>query len=181
MLRLFIAIVFPQSIVEQFQNLCWGVRNARWVSGRQLHCTVRFIGECDDHTFHDIKDCLQAINLDQFELQPNGVGCFPPSGKPRILWVGFKPCPQLAVLRKNIDTQLLKACIPIERQKFHPHVTLARMKENADFADIIPFLSGNSLFQTEGCTITQFHLYSSTLRPEGALHQCEESFPLQQP
>ncbi len=40
------------------------------------------------------------------------------------------------------------------------------------------FLASHALFHTEPFAVTQFHLYSSHLRPEGALHRIEASYPL---
>ena len=65
-----------------------------------------------------------------------------------------------------------------ERRKFAPHITLARFKRGVPAARVAEFLSLNALFKSAPFVVTQFHLYSSLLRPEGALHRIEASYPL---
>ena len=176
--RLFIAINFKASIIEDIQNICFGVKNARWVPREQMHLTLRFLGKCEGNQFQDIIDVLKQVRIPYFSVSPEGVGYFPPRGNPRILWVGVKRCPELYALRRSLDKNLVRAGILEERKKFHPHITVARMRDHTPSSAIIPFLTQNSLFKTESSTITEFHLYSSILRQEGALHQIEETYPL---
>ena len=144
----------------------------------QMHLTLRFIGDCDGRQYNDICDILNKVTINTFSLSMEGVGYFPLRGKPRILWVGLKTSPQLLALRKSIDITMSNIGIPLERKKFHPHITVARIKEKTPPTAIIPFLSQNNLFNTEGSMVEEFHLYSSILRKEGVLHQIEATYPL---
>lgn len=178
MFRLFIAINLNASSIEQIQNICFGVKNARWVPADQMHLTLRFIGKCDSALFSNIQSILEQVNLPAFSLAAEGVGYFPPRGKPRVLWIGIRPSPELQVLRATIDKCLNKIGIPEERKKFHPHITVARMRDNSPPRTIIPFLTQNSLFKIDAFQVKNFYLYSSVLRQEGALHRIEETYPL---
>jgi 2'-5' RNA ligase len=175
--RLFIAINFKASVIEDIQNICFGVKNARWVPRDQMHLTLRFLGHCDGAQYNDIGDVLKQIRMSDFSLAPEGVGYFPPRGNPRILWVGIKHSPELTALRRSIDRNLSTIGIAEERKKFHPHITVARLKNAMHPSVIIPFLTQNSLFRTESSPVKEFYLYSSILRQQGALHRIEESYP----
>ena len=176
--RLFIAVNFKPSVIEDIQNICFGVKNARWVPREQMHLTLRFLGKCDESQFQDVLTSLNKVHINTFFIFPEGVGYFPPRGNPRVLWVGIKQSPELRTLRRSIDNVLARIGIPEERKKFHPHITVARMRDHTPSSAIIPFLAQNSLFKTEKSIVTEFYLYSSILRQEGALHRIEETYTL---
>jgi len=178
MRRLFIALDFPDTIVEQVANLCHGVRGARWTPSHQLHLTLRFIGEVDDGTFEDVKECLEMVNFSAFSIRLAGTGFFPPRKQPRVLWVGVEKSTELNDLFSLIENSLESAGLAPDERTFHPHVTVARLREGVRPGEITPFLSGTGLFKTEPVLISEFHLYSSVLRPEGPVHTVEASYEL---
>ena len=178
MYRLFIAINFESYIIEHIQNVCFGVKNARWVPKNHMHLTLRFIGECDSHEYNIIQSCLSNITYQPFPITLEGVGYFPPRKNPRILWIGVKPNNKLKMLRTIIDKKLEQIGIPKENKKFHPHITIARLRNSVKPTSIIPFLTNNSLFKSDSINIHNFHLYSSILRREGVFHQIEQTYNL---
>jgi 2'-5' RNA ligase len=179
MARLFVAIDLPENARERIANLCTGVRGARWVRFEQLHLTLRFIGDATDRQFHAIEEALSCVRGTPFEIRLVGVGHFPPRGRPRVLWVGIEPSSELLALQESVERNLQKAGIAPERRKFHPHITVARLRDGASAQDIIPFLSANGMFALESFTVNEFRLYSSILRPEGAVHTIEAEYPLE--
>lgn len=179
MLRLFIALNLPSDVIQEIKNISWGVKDARWVPQEQLHITLRFIGNCDEGRYYDIRDALKRVDMNSFSLSLKGVGYFPPRKKPRILWVGINQPDELIQMRSKIDTCLKQIGIENEGRKFHPHVTVARLHETIHPSSIIPFLSQNSLFSVSPFPITTFYLYSSTLQREGAIHRIEQTYTLQ--
>jgi 2'-5' RNA ligase len=162
--RLFIAVDLPDTIKENLEFMSFGIPGAKWVRPEQLHLTVRFIGEVDGALFRDIKNIL-------------GVGYFPPRGAPRVLWVGLEKSEPLLLLRKKIDSRLLRVGVAPEGRKFSAHITLARLK-NTPVQKIVNFLSGNGLFSQEPFQVEDFKLYSSILSPKGAYHRVERIYPL---
>ena len=176
--RLFIAIDFPDEVRESLANICFGILGAKWVSKDQLHLTIRFIGDADDQLFSDITETLHDVNASRFNLTLKGVGYFPPHKKPNVLWVGMEPCEELMLLRDSVEKLLEELGLEPEGRKFHPHLTLARLRQEAPLSKITGFLSANNLFKAEAVPITEFHLYSSVLMPAGAVHTLEETYQL---
>ena len=175
--RLFIAVDLPETIKKNLESMSFGIPGAKWVSPDQLHLTVRFIGEVDGALFRDIKNILDEVNSASFTLQLKGVGYFPPRGAPRVLWIGLEKSEPLQLLRKKIDTRLLRVGVEPEGRKFSPHITLARLK-NSPVHKIANFLSGNGLFSQEPFQVEDFKLYSSILSPKGAYHKVERIYSL---
>jgi 2'-5' RNA ligase len=178
MRRLFIALDFPDEVRESLANMCFGVPGAKWVSKDQLHLTIRFIGDADDGLFSEISEILHDVNASRFNLTLKGVGYFPPRRKPNVLWVGMEPCEELMLLRDSVEKLLEELGLEPEERKFHPHLTLARLRQEAPLSKITGFLSANNLFKAEAVPITEFHLYSSVLMPAGAVHAKEASYNL---
>ena len=175
--RLFIAVDLPEIIKENLASMSFGIPGAKWVPPDQLHLTVRFIGEVDGGLFRDIKNILDEVNLAPFSLQLKGVGYFPPRGAPRVLWVGLEKSDPLQLLRKKLDSALLRVRVEPEGRKFSPHITLARLK-NSPIQKIANFLAGNGLFHQEPFQVEDFKLYSSILSPKGAFHKVERIYSL---
>jgi 2'-5' RNA ligase len=175
--RLFIAVDLPETIKESLGSMSFGIPGAKWVGPEQLHLTVRFIGEVDGLLCHDIKNILEEIHMGAFSLQLKGVGCCPPRGAPRVLWVGLGKNDPLQLLRKKIDAALVRIKVQPEGRKFSPHITLARLR-NSPIRKVANFLAGNGLFSQEPFPVEDFKLYSSILTSKGAYHKVERIYPL---
>ena len=175
--RLFIAVDPPGTIKKNLETMSFGIPGARWVAPEQLHLTVRFIGDVDGALFHDIRNLLEEVTIPPFVIQIKGVGHFPPRGKPRVIWAGLEKIDPGQVLRKIIDSVLMKVGLEPEGRKFSPHITLARLK-NTPLNKVPNFLAGNSLFSQEPFQVHDFKLYSSTLTQKGAVHTVERIYSL---
>jgi RNA 2',3'-cyclic 3'-phosphodiesterase len=176
--RLFIAVDFPDEVRESLADMCYGVPAAKWVAKDQLHLTLRFIGDADDGLLADVSEILHDVNASGFSLTLKGVGYFPPRRKPNVLWAGIEPSEPLAFLRDSIEKLLGELGLPPEGRKFHPHVTLARLRPEAPLAKITAFLSSNNLFKAQNVPVGEFHLYSSVLMPAGPVHTVEQTYSL---
>ncbi len=176
-MRLFVAIDLPDNIKEQVARLCCGLPGARWVRPEQLHLTLRFIGEVDGGMFQDIQEGLGDTGVDQFTLQLDGVGFFPPRGRPRVVWVGLRPCDGLLHLQRRIESCLVALGLEPETRKFAPHITIARLK-NTPPARVGRFLENHNLFCSTPFPVAEFFLYSSILGRNGAVHRIEAGYPL---
>ncbi len=177
MLRLFVALDLPENIQNLLRPMCCGLVGARWVPHEQIHLTLRFIGEVDGAMFLSIGQALEEIQIDPFTLQLDGVGFFPPRGKPRVLWVGVQRNEELHRLQKRVESTLVACGLEPERRKYSPHITLARLK-NTPLARAGRYHAHHALFMSPPFSIDNFALYSSTLSKNGAKHYLEAQYPL---
>jgi 2'-5' RNA ligase len=106
-----------------------------------------------------------------------GLGCFPDAKRPHVLWVGLEAHPLLIHLQQQIEVKLNDIGLDPEKRDFSPHLTLARFKF-PKLKEVDKFLEQNKYFKTESWSVKEFHLYSSQLTPEGAVHKIEESYDL---
>src|SRR4051794_36719961 len=63
---------------------------ARWIPEDNLHVTLTFLGEVADARLAAIAAALDApLVTPRFVAVVAGAGVFPPSGAPRIVWLGI--------------------------------------------------------------------------------------------
>jgi 2'-5' RNA ligase len=177
MIRLFVAVSFPDDVRRSLASLCAGVPGARWANPDQFHLTLRFIGEVDGRVARAVYEELAGITMPAFELSLFGVGTFGDRRKAHTLWAGVRPNPALYRLQEKVDNAVLRAGLPPDRRKFAPHVTLARLN-NAPFDRIGAFLSHHALYAAPGFTCDRFTLYSSFLSSSGAIYTPEQVYRL---
>jgi 2'-5' RNA ligase len=178
-LRLFIAVDLPAEIRPVVARLCQGIGGARWTRPEQLHLTLRFLGDTSEDRLAEMRVRLREVRAPRFELALRGTGVFPPPGarKPaRVLWLGLDPPEPLAALKHAVDG-VLGPDPEAAQRGFSPHLTLARFPTRPRH-DLDRFLAEHAGFDSGRFVVADFHLYRSTLRPEGALHEIVESYPL---
>ena len=71
-----------------------------------------------------------------FSLALGGVGVFPDSREPRVLWVGIEgDLRPLLELHRQVDATLGRLGLAAERRQFSPHLTVARIGRQTSSAD----------------------------------------------
>jgi 2'-5' RNA ligase len=177
--RLFIAVDLPAELRPSVVGLCQGIGGARWTRPEQLHITLRFLGDATEALLGDMRESLRRVRMPCFELALRGTGVFPPAGgrKPaRVLWLGLDPPEPLQALKAAVD-HLLGPDPETAKRGFSPHLTLARFPTRPR-RDLDTFLAEHAGFDGGRFVVGHFHLYRSTLRPQGALHEIVETFAL---
>ncbi len=177
MRRLFVAVDIPQDVKEELSRFCCGLPGARWVPDDQFHLTLHFIGEVDGTLYAEVREQLEDVRGELLEMRLGGVGLFPPRKIPKVLWVGLQKSEQLQLLRNRIGSSLRRAGVKVEKRKFAPHITLARLR-NTPREKLILFVAAHNLYRSRIMSIDNFKLYSSVLTSKGAVHTIEEVYPL---
>ena len=173
--RLFTAIDLPEDIRLAVTGIGKDLPGARCVPQEQLHLTLRFIGDVDDVAFAAVRPALAKVCATPFALTLRGIGHFPPGRHPRVLWIGLDGSAPLMALQQDVELALVGAGIPPEERSFSPHLTLARLKDTPPH--LVAGLEERFKDFTAGpFPVTEFHLYSSTLTHNGAIHTREEIY-----
>jgi 2'-5' RNA ligase len=177
MARAFIAIDLSDSATDHLAEIASGLRGAVWVLPDQYHLTLRFLGDLDDPMLENVQHTLHDVQAESFYFDLKGVGHFPLRGTPEVLWAGVTPVESLQRLRNRVESALARAGVSPDGRKFHPHITLGRIK-NVAARHIGGFEVVHSLFGVAEVPAQHFHLYTSRLAPEGAEHTMVASYPL---
>lgn len=177
MIRLFVAIPLPETISTQLSLLQSGLQGARWIKPENIHLTLRFIGEVRNDLASDIDMGLSEVSGPPFELALDGVNSFSRGKNPHTLWVGLAKSEPLAHLQAKIETTLVRAGLEAETRNFSPHITIARLKEMRPNR-VATWAAEHGAFRTAAFPVDRFALFSSFLKPDGAVHIEETSYPL---
>lgn len=136
--RIFIAAPLPPSAVEAVTSIVeqvraagvpGGGRDVRWVRLDGLHLTLRFLGPTLEDRVEHAREATRAAGRGgaPFEVVIGGAGTFPPTGRPRALWLGIREGgEELARLAAAVNAALVAAGWPPEERPFRAHLTLAR-------------------------------------------------------
>jgi 2'-5' RNA ligase len=169
--RLFVGIDLPEAAKAGLSVLCTGLPAARWVDPPKLHLTLRFIGEVDEAAVASISEALMRIEAPRFVLALVGVGHF----RRCTVWVGVEENCSLLYLQAEIEAALRQIGLAPERQKYVPHVKLARLRSSKGLR---PFLDANASFRAEPFEVRQFSLIESHLGKSGTSYEHRADYPL---
>jgi 2'-5' RNA ligase len=167
--RLFFALTLPAEVKELLAAQRCALPGARWVPSEQAHLTLLFLGEQPVSLLPVLSGALQQLTTPAFPLTTAACGLFPSLRQPRVLWLGLADSPPLHQLQAEIVGRLRAQGIPLEERSFHPHLTLARLRETP--ADAVQALLHRPAVQPPVTfTVDRVTLYSSRLGPGGATH-----------
>lgn len=176
--RMFIALTLPEAVREVLATLVHPAKDLNWTRPAQMHVTVRFVGDVEEAQQERMIERLATVRVEPFILPLEGLGTFPPDRPPRVIFLGVgSGHPRLFQLRQRIDDAILACGLPLDVKTFHPHVTLARCTPPVHPATR-RWLHDNRDFAAPPIRVEAFDLYSSELRPTGAVHTLRASFPL---
>ena len=176
--RLFVALSLPDTVRDIVAQLAEPLPGVNWTRPEQLHVTLRFLGGVEDERIPALIERLEPVHVEPFILPLEGVGTFPPKRPPRVLWLGVgKGHPRLFQLRQRLDDALLSTGLQLDVRTFHPHITLARCAENAAAA-VAGWSQRHRDASAPPFRVEAFDLFSSELRPSGAVHTLKRRFAL---
>lgn len=166
---LFVGTALPDTVAERLAGLCCGVPGARWVPPANMHVTLRYIGEVDGVLADDIAGALAGIDSQAFDLAVEGVDIFGSRKDARVLFAGVTPKEPLKRLHDKMEAVLQRLGLAPEERRYHPHVTLARLRRPP--ADRVGrFLEANGLLLTPPFRVDSFALFESIRGGEGAVY-----------
>ena len=177
MARLFVALDLPDPVKQALDALCQGVEGARWVRDGQFHLTLSFLGELNGPDVANLTQGLGGVRADPFELRLEGIGHFPPRGRPRVLWAGVEKSAELEYLHRRLLSRMRRIGYEGEGRKFAPHVTLARLRDTP-LPSLIRYMEDHMDFVCPAFPVVDFQLFSSVLGRSGAVYRVEASYPL---
>ncbi|MEX2236625.1 MAG: RNA 2',3'-cyclic phosphodiesterase [Dehalococcoidia bacterium] len=188
MLRLFIALELPEEMkleTRRFQERLRGRIDTplRWVRPEGIHLTLKFLGAVEEARVPEIE---AGLNRAAVTVQPMKVGLGEPGvfggRRPRVVWIGLGgDLDRLGSLQRAVEREIAPLGFPTEAREFNPHLTLARVPENADrrslaaIPGLLQAIPGPNAVDARLATIS---LMRSEPRPGGARYTGLTEFPL---
>lgn len=153
-----------------------------WVRPESIHLTLKFLGNIDEVHVESLRQSVaKAIkDLSGFLVEAQGFGVFPHLRMPRIFWVGLTETEQLIRLAARLEKAVSDLGFLSEAKSYHPHLTLARIKEHQR---IVGQAIGKSEALSEPFSfgylpVHQICLFKSDLKPTGSIYTQLWALPL---
>lgn len=185
MIRAFIAVEIDppnkQKLSELISSLKKSNTEVKWVTEKQMHFTLKFLGNIEENKVQRISDALKSIadNFNAFNINLSEIGAFPDMQRPRVIWVGVGPGKDaLELLVREIEAALKKIGFHSsaelrtekEKSKFKAHLTLGRVKALKNIGKLEKIINEIGFRQGNKIKIDKITLFKSTLTPKGAIH-----------
>jgi 2'-5' RNA ligase len=139
LIRLFIALPVPLDVAEQLAALVPAeLKGLKRVGPELMHVTLAFIGWLDETRVAQVTTAVEdaAARGRAFDVPLEAIGRFPPTGRPRVIWVGTGPAEEaIRALGELVRDALSEGAIPFDLKPLRPHITLARVREDVAVED----------------------------------------------
>jgi 2'-5' RNA ligase len=176
MKRTFIAIPVPPTpeLLELFRRARGQLTGSgmKWVDPESLHLTLKFLGDTDERKIQEIRQQMEIAGSAFFKAKGKltGLDYFSSQGNPSVLFSKITGLPGLEELVLRVDEAMETAGFMLEKRKFRPHLTLARIKYLQDKGKFLDLIRQYRDIEIQSIEAEQMVLYESILRPEGPLY-----------
>ncbi len=175
-IRTFIAVEIKDAsvmrrLIEARDYLLKSNAELKPVEDENIHLTLRFIGEIPFSLVKAICAEISKIRVEKFQIHVKGIGAFPSTLKPRVVWAGVEEgSDKLRELYLLIEERLRKLSIPREREEFIPHITLARVKGFKNIDKLTRILSELVNVDFGYTEVDEVFVKKSVLTPSGPVY-----------
>jgi 2'-5' RNA ligase len=185
--RLFIAVNLP----DEMRNKIWEATvplredgdSIRWVASEGMHLTLKFLGDVTADREDAVGRALErsASGVTPFVLRLGGFGAFPNVRRAKVIWVGCEAPSPLQLLHRQVEGEMGEIGFEQEARSFHPHLTLGRVRRQADSKHVRGVVSiFERLNFTGEVPVCSVELMQSELTPAGANYTKRKSVELTQ-
>jgi RNA 2',3'-cyclic 3'-phosphodiesterase len=185
--RTFIALAVPENLGQKLTRLqtllAPDLPGTRWSETMPFHLTLAFLGDVADTDLNDVCHATKsAVSvLSPFDLRLEALGTFPDPVRPRVIWVGAvgPGLAPLETLQQEVARAVRAAGYPPD-DRFHPHVTLGRLKPGRGGSpDMTALVKHYRTWSPGSFPVTEVVIFASTLNPEGPRYAALGRGPLQ--
>jgi len=190
--RSFIAIELPEEIKSGLARLQARLKtgqppSVKWVNPNSIHLTLKFLGNVAIDQIDGITRAMEAAarGTAPFHLEVRELGVFPNMRRVQVVWVGMSgDLARLGRLQQRIESNLEPLGFTPEARKFTPHLTLARLREQAtpdERESLGQLIAGTGFEVAPDFTVDAVNLIKSQLTREGAIYHRISSVKLEKP
>ncbi|MBN2338548.1 MAG: RNA 2',3'-cyclic phosphodiesterase [Acidobacteria bacterium] len=183
-MRTFIAIPLSAECRDTLGRMQQPLRetgaDVRWVAVPSIHLTLKFLGEADSLAIPALARELrsEAGTSPPFRLRMRGLGAFPHPGNPRVLWCGLDgETGALNILQRRVEAASVRLGFAPDHRPFRPHLTLGRVMGKRNLSPLADCIKMGAELEAP-LRVDRFHIYQSTLKPQGAVYTVLETISL---
>lgn len=164
--RAFTAIDIPQEIAEKLSEVQEEIGIGRPVKAEKMHITLEFFEDLTKEDIEEIKNHLQKLDFEAFEVKVKDLGVFPSEKYIRVIWAGIESEKIREIYEKSSGHSISSD----NDHEFRPHVTLARVDDvrRGDKKRIHEALEEYSGVSFGSFEVEKLKLYESSLKSDGS-------------
>lgn len=178
-MRCFIAIELPKEIRDILYTVQKEIggkyAKIKWVFPKNLHLTLKFLGDLDEEDVGIVKKSLRGIKLKGFSVSLGELGWFPNDQRINVLWVGLKP--EKEILGLHGDVELKLSGLVEKDDRFSVHLTLGRVKLVKNKEKFLALLKKTKI-PWDNFYVKTFSLMKSDLSKDGPQYSILERYDL---
>lgn len=185
-MRLFFGVELPEPLRERLARVQSLLRQAdahvRWVEPSNAHFTVKFLGSvrADEIPRLDYAAAPVTAAARPIALRVEGLGTFPPPvRRARVVWMGITgETALLGTLHDRLDEALAAAGFPRDGRRFHPHVTVGRIRGTRGLGALAATIGGLEHERLGALTMRELTLLCSHPSSAGPHYERVAGYPL---
>jgi len=163
-MRLFIALLPDADLVaylgEQVSLLKAAAKSGTFTHSANLHITLAFLGE--QKNAQAAEEALEELRFAPFSFALGAIGLFKQE-KGDTIWMGAQASAQMTELHKQLARALMAHGLPVEKRRFHPHMTFGRQVVLGKPLEMIAFAQAPHDFSVDAVSLMRSDRYDGRL------------------
>jgi RNA 2',3'-cyclic 3'-phosphodiesterase len=184
-MRIFVAVALEAALGRAVAELPRRLNSAgaafRWVPPKNLHLTLKFLGEITEERVTRVADAAREVagRSRPFSITLGGLGAFPSPKKPQIVWIGVvQGAERLIELARDLDVTLRRVKFPQDDRPFRPHLTIARAAHGRPLPDLSGPVGRMRGVMVGTQSVDTLLVMESTLAANGSIYRSVEEVRL---
>jgi 2'-5' RNA ligase len=147
------------------------------VEPKNIHITLRFLGNIATSSVEKIFGEMKTVQFAPFDAKIYGVGAFPSSSYPRVVWAGItEGADQFRSIFTQLEPRLCALGFASDPRGFSPHLTIVRVKSGRNKAELARLIGENANYEFGTVRAECLRLKRSDLTPRGPIYSTLKEF-----
>lgn len=185
LVRTFIAVPVEQGVAGRIADFIGSLAEKhtgiKWVDARNLHITLKFLGDMDRGQIPRLTGAVEAgvSAISKFAVTCKGVGAFPSLNRPRVIYVGLtEGSADLLSLFSAVEAETVKAGFAAADKGFRAHITIGRVREGQEVPGLSAAVAEAREMLFGRMSVSAVHVMESKLSAKGPTYGSMGILPL---
>ena len=176
-IRTFIALELPEELKKSLRRLQAAFRQhiagVKWVRPENMHLTLKFLGDISPDRVPPVAAALEGLAAGRapFFFDAAGIGAFPNSRNPKVLWAGMEAEDSLKLFHAELEAALAAMGFAREDRPFAPHLTLGRLRDGRERKLVAGLMEQHADERFGRFAAERITFFKSELKPSGPVYE----------